>query len=90
MIYPRASAPCASWRTGGYLTALTVVDRETLREALLDVRLAYGEALNRAQHARGFVCQRYSEEAIGQRVAKLVHYAYDGLSTKTHVDHDYS
>lgn len=69
---------------GGYLNVLSVVDQESIRQALLDLHSAYDDALDRAQRAREFVSQRYSEGAIAQRVLMLARQIDHYTNTRIH------
>jgi glycosyltransferase involved in cell wall biosynthesis len=56
----------------GHISVVPMASREHVRHGLLEMLSSYDEAMDRAHSARQFVLQRYSEEAIAQRVLALV------------------
>lgn len=65
---------------GGYIGALQTVDPAHIRRGLLDMHASYAEAMDHAISARRFARQRYSEQAIAQRILDLVQQVGYGIS----------
>ncbi len=57
---------------GGLFTALDAVDRDRLRQRLLEVHASYDRAIERARRARELVRERYSHETIASRIQSLI------------------